>query len=202
MKKVYDTSLNGVSGVYGIRFLGTDWFAYYGSSENIYQRFASHRSNLSRGVHTNTQLQELYNTHGAEKMHMFVIGEVNDKHEREELEQRLIAAAPCCNVVSGKGSTGRVNSDEEIALKRAERWKCQDLPEIEKLGPEHVGFKGNTRSRGKIIRADKEGKIVAVYDSIRDAHADGYTHSGRISDCANGKSGSYKGARWAYQYAA
>lgn len=201
MKKVYDTD-NRYAGVYGIRFLGEPWFAYYGSSANINQRFASHRSNLMRGTHVNSKLQEMYNKHGKDKLFMFVIGQIDDKNEREELEQKLIRSAPCANVVCGKGSTGRISSEEELEFKRAERLKNLDLPAIAPVPEEFAGFRGNTRSRGKLIRADREGNIVAIYNSTSEAQRAGFKHSGHISDCCNGKAGSYRGYRWSFQHAA
>lgn len=101
------------SGIYMIRCLQNDW-RYYGESQNVSGRLASHRSLLNRKIHPNIALQVEWNTYGSENFHFTVLfmGESWNQlavRRGKELELIVLDRAFCYNILEGVSKPGEKN---------------------------------------------------------------------------------------------
>ena len=135
--KVYhinDTKeLNKISGIYKIKFEGSDNF-YIGSSHNIGRRRLSHRSNLRISKHYNAYLSNVYNKYGEDKCFVEIMA-LCDKAELIEKEQFFIdTLKPKYNMAKSAAGGSTIGlTDEQILNIRFEffsRQNAEDLQDI------------------------------------------------------------------------
>ena len=117
MKRIFivEQPLKKLPGVYKITCEDSDKI-YIGESVNISQRIQKHFSLLRHNKHSNPVLQNMFNKHGEEKFHIWIIEytKFNDELELKKLEQKYQKECPNC--IS-------LDSNEIFAVKRNEEWK-------------------------------------------------------------------------------
>lgn len=107
------------AGIYKIQRIGTDQ-CYVGSSHWIGKRWATHRRELSKGIHQAKRLQNTWSKHGQEAFE-FVVLEVCSG-EKDDLKSKLVSREqawmdqlnPCFNTVPAAGSTLGFKMPREI----------------------------------------------------------------------------------------
>ena len=100
-------------GLYMIRCIIND-FRYYGESNNVSSRLASHRSSLNRKIHTNMVLQHDFNQYGLENFDFVVIfmgpcWENVLNRRGKETELIILDRALCYNILETTSKPGELN---------------------------------------------------------------------------------------------
>ena len=100
-------------GLYMIRCIIND-FRYYGESNNVSGRLASHRSMLTRNIHPNKVLQYDFNQYGIENFDFIVLflGTVWENvivRRGKESELIILDRALCYNILEGDSKPGELN---------------------------------------------------------------------------------------------
>lgn len=100
-------------GLYMIRCVANDW-RYYGESNNVSGRLASHRSMLNRKIHPNQLLQKEFNYYGLDNFDFIVLYQGSlweDRARRYDKELELIVSNReiCYNIYDVLARTGEKN---------------------------------------------------------------------------------------------
>nr|AWX53466.1 hypothetical protein [Scotinosphaera sp. NIES-154] len=144
-------------GIYMVRCIQNDW-RYYGESNNVSGRLASHRSLLNRQIHPNIALQVDWNTYGSQNFDFIVLfmGESWDQpavRRGKELELIILDRVICYNILEGVSRPGEKNPF----------WGKVQTPEAKKKISEALKGKPN----------DKLGRKISVrgiiYPSLAEA---------------------------------
>lgn len=100
-------------GLYMVRCTKNDW-RYYGESQNVSGRLASHRSLLNRNIHPNYLLQYDYNKYGSDFFDYIVLF-MGEKWEQpiirrgKETELIVLDRNLCYNIISTSSPPGETN---------------------------------------------------------------------------------------------
>ena len=117
MKRIFivEQPLKRLPGIYKITCEDSDKI-YIGESVNISQRIQKHFSLLRHNKHSNPIFQNMFNKHGEEKFHVWIIEytKFNDELELKKLEQKYQKECPNC--IS-------LDSNEIFHVERDEEWK-------------------------------------------------------------------------------
>lgn len=149
------------SGVYWIYQPDRDRAVYVGSSQNIVQRWRSHRSLLNRGKHANRHLQATWNKYGPSAF-QFLELEVCAVERLAEREKFWMAAiGPTCNIAIATDAPGRgLPMSAENRRKMSERLRGQPKSE------EHRRRIGEAQI-GKFVKSPPEEQRQAVSTKLR-----------------------------------
>lgn len=101
------------SGLYMVRCVANDW-RYYGESNNVSGRLASHRSMLNRNIHPNSLLQKEFNYYGLNNFDFIVLyqGPLWEDHAKrldKELELIVSNREICYNIYESFARPGEKN---------------------------------------------------------------------------------------------
>ena len=117
MKRIFivEQPLKRLPGIYKITCEDSDKI-YIGESVNISQRIQKHFSLLRHNKHSNPILQNVFNKHGEEKFHVWIIEytKFDDELKLKKLEQKYQKECPDC--IS-------LDSNEIFHIERDEEWK-------------------------------------------------------------------------------
>ena len=121
MKRIFivEQPLKRLPGIYKITCEDSDKI-YIGESVNISQRIQKHFSLLRHNKHSNPIFQNMFNKHGEEKFHVWIIEytKFNDELELKKLEQKYQKECPNC--IS-------LDSNEIFHVERDEEWKKKKI---------------------------------------------------------------------------
>lgn len=189
-----------VSGIYSIVNI-LNGHRYIGSSMNIHQRLASHRSKLRTGKHNNTHLLNAYNKYGEDKFKVQIL-EICSK-VRDTLmflEQKYLDLKPEYNIspfANRPDRSGR-KCTEQNKQKLRQRRLGKKLSEETKKKISQAGMYKTTK---KIYVYNLNGEYLAEFDGIRRAMEYlGINENGSSIYCAIGKHSKNSKSRYAYGY--
>lgn len=136
------------SGIYAIVRKGTDE-CYIGSAVNIAKRWRDHRSDLRRGNHDSSRMQNVFNKHGADVFEYVILEDVSDKAHLIGREQAwLDLTRPAYNTLKIAGSSlGMKHTTEAIAAMSVAKIGKKDTNETK--ARKSAALKGNTRNLGR-----------------------------------------------------
>lgn len=124
-------------GVYKIEVNGKIYIG--SSSSSISRRWTNHLSSLRRGVHENSNLQQMFNEYGEDSFHFSILETTDDSQKCVKLEQKYIdELKPQLNICT--------NSESSLGIKHSEETK-------KKIGISSLGRKHSAETRAKISAA-------------------------------------------------
>lgn len=167
----FSTKFKGKCGLYKITI--ADKY-YYGSSNNLYNRYYQHLPELRWGKHKNRYLQGTYNKHGDFRFDVLCICEPN---QRRELEQQLLSTCfgdkNCMNLTLRTEGPSGVAWTEDAREKQSKKMmgnqngrygkgiKKQWSPEAKEHFRQCYGT--------KVIAIDPNG-VSTTYPQVREAY--------------------------------
>ena len=185
------------AGVYKLTCVATKK-CYVGSSVNIYHRLKNHNYNLTKGIHTNTYLQNTVNKYGQDSIR----AEVLEYTSREEV------------LVKEKEWIDKLKPEFNFILDPVA--KASYTPELrEKLSMKakaHAAKKGYRNPSQRAVECyTMEGEFVRSFDSMKEAAKllgltkrkqkrsnSEYYETGHITACCTGKRNMAYGYQWRY----
>lgn len=198
------------AGIYKITFEGDPFKVYVGSSVWLYKRYQNHLSELRRGIHKNTYLQ---NRHNKKNDLLFEVIALCPPEQLLELEQMvldeykasLIHETINVNDYCDRSRTGRrhtIESRMKMAAKKRgvptgrKGEKYSDALR-QKLSVAHTGIPVPNR-RKWIVQLDKEGKEVNRFHGLNVASEKTGINRSCITDCVTGRSKTAGSFKWQY----
>lgn len=189
-----------ISGVYSIVNILNN-HRYIGSSMNIHQRLANHRSKLRTGKHNNVHLLRAYNKYGEDNFKVQIL-EVCDKIRDTLvfLEQKYLDLKPEYNIspfANRPDSTGKKCPEHVKQLLRQQRLGKKASDETRRK----ISLAGMYRTTKKIYVYNLNGEYLAEFDGIRRAmECLGINENGSSIYCAIGEHSKNSSSRYAYGY--
>ena len=189
-----------ISGVYSIVNTLNN-HRYIGSSMNIHQRLAIHRSKLRSGKHNNQHLLRAYNKYGENKFKVQILEECEKvKSTLFLLEQKYLDLKPEYNIspfANRPDATGR-KCTEYVKQKLREQRLGKKLSEETKR---KVSLAGMYKTTKRIYVYDLNGNYLGEFDGIRRAMEYlGINENGSSIYCAIGEHSKNSFSRYAYGY--
>lgn len=142
-------------GIYAIKRRDRDDEQYIGSAVNIAKRWAEHRSDLRRGKHRSSRLQNVWTKHGPDAFEFVILEHVADKAQLIEREQAWLdrGTFPAYNTAKIAGSLlGFKHSPEARAKISASRmgntYSLGCTRSAETRAKMSAASRGNTRALG------------------------------------------------------
>lgn len=158
----------------GIYCISNSKYFYIGLSNNIRNRWCTHRSRLRRGVHDNYIMQQVYNKYNLEDPFKYEIVCLCEPKDLATLE--IQTHREYCEKYSDKISMNIANCDSTCNWTDAMRSKASKSHTGMKLSAEHrkaisEGQKGCVRQKQRIpiVQLDLNGELIKVWDSITTA---------------------------------
>lgn len=171
----------GVSGIYAIRHRRTGKI-YIGSSVNVEQRVAYHRSKLRHGIHDNTHLQRAWSLYG-EAEFVFLLLQRCPSDQLASREGWWMAATGCCERSHG------YNLDR-IAIRKLHSEETKAKIRLAHLGHRHTDetkAKLAAAKLGKKHRTPKTAEQRARYSMALMGHQISLETRAKISAGNKGK---------------
>lgn len=169
---------------------------YIGSSRDLKKRFRSHKSMLKCGTHYNIHLQRAFEKYG-EKSFSFKVVEYTNEEQRWEREQQLIDKYKACDGERGYNISPVAKGPCLKGKNNGMYGKTHSKKTREVLRRKNSG--ANNAHSKSVIQLDMTGKLIAEFDSVRQAaEKTGLWHSGIAGSCR----GKYKhsgGYIWIYK---
>ncbi len=146
------------------------------SIENGYNECEGGLGNTGKGLPRDRAVVRQYDNYG------YFVKEFGSISEAaEEMKGSVKKISECCNHHKKSYRDSQWRFKKEVG----------DAEKIESL-------MHNKRRGARVIQLSLDGIVLKIYESAKEAEADGYYQSG-ISSCAHGRIESYKDSRWMYE---
>ena len=162
---------------------------YVGQSMNISKRWKQHRIDLNGGYHTNEELQKDWNNYGEDNFEFKIVQKCKEEYLDEleiiHIEQFKAFEYGYNETIGGKGSFG---------FKHSESTKDKMKKPKSEIARKHMS---ETKSI-KIVQLDKDMRLIATFNSSKEASEILGFDQGHINECCNGKRKTHKGFMWMF----
>ena len=189
-----------VSGVYSIVNV-LNGNRYIGSSMNIHQRLASHRSKLRTGKHNNIHLLNAYNKYGEDKFKVQILETCSSVRDTLMfLEQKYLDLKPEYNIspfANRPDHSGKKCTEQNKQRLRQNRLGKKLSEETKRK----ISAAGMYKTTKKIYVYNLNGDYLAEFDGVRKAMEYlGINENGSSIYCAIGEHSKNSKSRYAYGY--